>query len=424
MREWKKTTGLVGACVAAVAAAASILAPGCNDFNGPYPCNPGYASCNLGGNANGNGNGNGNSNDNGCETAISSDPANCGACANLCAQGALCTDGKCGAAPQVLASDLSSQEPIALSDSDVFFWSTSALRGVPKSGGTEFSVYVSGNSGNGGGPASPQAFAVDDTSAYYEGFEQQPMGGSVPALLASPTSPWDGGAGPTPRVVATISQNLGGGLGEVLIESGTLFVFLQGGGGTELLSVPAGGGTLQQLATIPGNPQSPYAIDTKNVYFLETNGSCAIESAPLAGGMVSTLTSQACPSGMASDGTYLYWASNAATSNGNQCAVQIERIPVSGGSPGTFATISANEAPAGVAVDATSVYLLTNASLWAVPLAGGAPARIAGNLGGMNGQTGPGNCLYNGSSTSTSSLAVDDTNAYVAVGSTLLAIPK
>ncbi len=406
---------------------ASILAPGCNDFNGPYPCNAGYASCNLGGNGsgNGNGNGNGNSNDNGCETAISSDPANCGACANLCPQGALCSDGKCSAAPLVLAMDLSSQEPIALSDSDVFFWSSSALRGVPKSGGTEFSVYVSGNSGNGGGPASPQPFAVNDTSAYYTGFAQQPMGGSVSALLASPTSPWDGGAGPTPRVVATVPQNLGGSLGEVFIESGTLFVFLQASGGLELQSVPASGGTLQPVATIPGTPQGPYAIDTKNVYFVNaSSGSCAIQSAPTAGGMVSTLASQACPSAIASDGTYLYWAANASTSNGNQCSVQIERIPVDGGSPSTFASISANEVPFGIAVDATSVYLLTNASLWAVPLAGGAAARLAGNLGGTNVQTGPGNCFYSGGASTTSSLAVDDTNAYVAVGSTLLAIPK
>ncbi len=176
---------------------------------------------------------------------------------------------------------------------------------------------------------------------------------------------------------------------------------------------------------ITGSPQSPYAIDTKNVYFVSaSNGACATESAPLAGGMVSTLTSQGCPSGLASDGTYLYWATNASTSNGSQCTVQIERIPISGGSPSTFASIAANEAPSGVAVDATSVYLLTNASLWAVPLAGGAPARIAGNLGGMNVQQGPGNCLYSGGGSSASSLAVDDTNAYVAVGSTLLVIPK
>jgi len=43
----------------------------------------------------------------------------------------------------------------------------------------------------------------------------------------------------------------------------------------------------------------------------------------------------------------------------------------------------------------------------------------------MNVQQGPGNCLfYSGGASSTSTLAVDDTNAYVAVGSTLLAIPK
>ncbi len=156
-------------------------------------------------------------------------PQNCGACANLCAQGALCTDGKCSAAPLVLATDVSSQQPIALSNERRVLLVEQRAEGCSQGGGTEFSVYVSGNSGNGGGPVAPQSFAVDDMNAYYKGFTPQAMGGSTPALLASPTSPWDGGAGKT-TVVATIPQNLGGGLGEVLLESGTLFVLLQGNG--------------------------------------------------------------------------------------------------------------------------------------------------------------------------------------------------
>ncbi len=410
--------------VPGVLVAAAALAPACGPrFDGPYPCIAGFASCGPPGGAGG-----------ACQTNVTTDPQNCGGCGSACPQGATCASGACGAPPRVLASDVSSQEPIALNSSAVFYWSSSnKLTGIAKGGGPAFAVPVASSPGGSQG----MTFAVDDTSAYYVGFGMQ----GQDEVLASPASPGDGGATPAPRVVATIPSNLGTLPQALLIAGGTLFGFAQANGnGVTVVAVPTRGGSLRQVASLAVGSSGQFAVDATRVYVAATDqSSCQIVSAPVSGGAFSTLVADTCTtSSLASDGASLYFAFPLSTYGDNgapgSCAVLVQSVPVAGGAPATVASIPADELPLQVAVDASNVYVATNASLWRAPIAGGTPVRVAGNLGAAASPqgSGGGGCSYGGGGGGVRpvSLAVDDATVYLAVlgatssTETLFAIPK
>jgi hypothetical protein len=403
----------VPALVAAIAGAAvaALLASCDGEFTGPYPCNPGYASC---------------STSNQCETHVADDPRACGSCGTLCPLGALCAKSACLAAPPTLATDVSPSS-LLINTANLYYWSTadtSSLMGLPKAGGAEFTVPTPGLW------QPDSVFAVDDTSVYY--LVQSFASGPGSSLIESVPAAAD--AVGTPAVVATLPA-MSGFPTDLILASGTLYFedSTSGGSGNEsaVTSVPVGGGALTTVATFP-NAQG-LAVDGLNVYvpvFPSGGNGCAIDRAPLEGGSASTLLdtqSLACPSTLASDGTRVYLASsttrNGSDNGSNVCVLSFLSVPVGGGGTTTLAEVQADEQVLRIAVDGSNVYVVTNESAWRIAVGGGSPTRIAGNLqiqsnttGGQGPTGGSGNgCTFNGSPSGTSvAIALDDTSLYIA----------
>jgi hypothetical protein len=429
------TRARVAAAVLGAASTLGVVA--CEkDFQGPYPCNQGYASCTT---------------SNSCETNLAADPQNCGACNMMCPQGALCVMSACTVPPQTLATGVGVGN-LTVNATDVFFTAVSAtgVDAVPKGGGTAFPVPTPNSQGG------TFAFATDDARLYY--FGQNFMGPGGPVIAAVPAGPPDGGT-PAPVVVGTFPMMGGFGISWMTVLRGTLFLAGNANGGFAIDSVPTSGGMVMPVVTFPGNPQAQ-AIDATNVYALvNSGGPCELDSAPTAGGKPSTLVGSnafnnlggGCPQSIASDGTNVYWASNFTESVGNnnnggnfsqECLVQVGSASVGGGAPATPTTVGsvrADEAPLRLATDGTNVYVVTNASLWKFPTGGQTGLRIAGNLGinmgcGGGGPSFNGGCSHNGNCGPMPmvELTLDDTSAYVAIATTaggtqggvLLKVPK
>jgi hypothetical protein len=387
---------------ARVALAAAALAPGCSKFDGPYPCNPGYASCSTADQ---------------CETNVTIDPLNCSACGKSCLQGALCENRVCSVGPTVL-STAAYPGPLAVNSTTVFFWSsmTNVVQGVRKNSGATFTAL---SPQQGGGP-NFWPFVVDDARIYYVAQNVTGMGGSY--LAASPS---DGSAG-QPTVVGTFSTpNSGGAPSAMVLSRGTIFGIWNVNGSERVWSVPTSGGTIADVATLP-NSNGGVAVDASGVYTVVTNGPCEIDRVTLPGGKPTTLAANigGCPSSLASDGSSVYWAntfsmnSNGNNGSGSQCVLQVSSVSVTSGTPTTLASIDTNETPYQVAVDASDVYVATNASLWKIAISGAAPTRIAGNLGaGLVGGSGPNGCNNGGGGGGSIpvALALDDMHIYLIV---------
>jgi hypothetical protein len=415
-----------------VAAAVAALVASCDgEFTGPYPCNPGYASC---------------STSNQCETHVDDDPRACGSCGATCPLGALCAKGACAQAPPTLATD-AIPSTLGINAANLFYWSmasTNSLVGLPKAGGPEFSVPTPNlwQQGQQGAP-----FAVDDTSVYYlgESFGAGPGTGLVESVPASV----DTGAPPT--VLATFPSSTQAAPSAMLLSNGTLY--LTGGtssaGSNEsvVVSVPTSGGPFTSVATFP-NAQG-LAVDSRYVYApvfpSGGEGQCAIDQAPISGGPASTLLDTenlGCPSILASDGTNVYFVESsthyANDGSPNLCFLTFLSVPVGGGSAATLGEVQVDEQALQVAVDGSNVYAVTNQSAWKIAIDGGAASRIAGNLQIDSNTTGPGStggtsngCSFSGTPISTSvAIALDDTSLYLAETSPtdgtglLIKIPK
>src|SRR5258708_23251860 len=266
-------TGSVSAARVALAAAA--LAPGCSKFDGPYPCNPGYASCSTADQ---------------CETNVTIDPQNCSACGKPCAQGALCANSACSVGPTVLSSD-AYPGPLAVNSTAVFFWSsmTNVVEGVRKNSGAMFTAL---SSQPGGGP-NFWPFVVDDTRIYYVAQNVTGMGGSY--LAARPS---DGSAG-QPTVVGTFSTpNTGGSPSFMVLSRGTIFGAWNTNGSEKVWSVPTSGGMITDVGTLPNSNAgfAGLAVDASGVYTVPSGGPCEIDRVPLSGAKPMTLAANVCPS--------------------------------------------------------------------------------------------------------------------------------
>jgi hypothetical protein len=415
------------------AAASAVVLVGCSkDFSGPYPCNQGFASCTTG---------------NSCETDLTSDPKNCGGCNMMCPVGAACTavtssssgaaptTATCGAAPVTLSSNVANGT-FAINSSYAFFQpgasgvAQNAIDGVPKQGGTEFSVVTQNVQGG------TNAIAADDSYVYYLSQNTTP-GPVCSPIAASPAGPLDAGA--------STSRILGQQMGQCNVPSSMTLV-----GPTLFLGIPTPSGALN-VARLPksGGPITPvasfgnvnaFAVDSSNVYAIVTpNGPCEIDGAPSAGGGTASTfiggnalnsVGGGCPWAIATDGTSVYWAGNYSRSRTNDnnggdqvCVLFVGGTSVGSPAPTLRSSIVANESPLKMVSDGTNLYLLTNDSLWRFPPDTGTPVRVAGNLGVMtNCGGGTGNsigCSFPGGGCGSQSqigLAVDDTSVYVAFG--------
>jgi hypothetical protein len=428
-------TGFARALAGAGAAAFATIA--CSkDFSGPYPCNPGFESCTTG---------------NSCETDITSDPQNCGACNNQCPHGAFCMTGTCGPAPVAITQDVF-DGAFAINTSYAFFPSASDqshLFGVPKQGGATFQVvsqFVQ----------QPGVLAADDASVYYVGGIT--TGNLCQPIAASPAAPPDGGI-PPPRTLGGYPGNPcnAGAPGSMTVVGPTLFLGAPSNGNQYVVSsIPTSGGPISPVATFSN--VNGVAIDSSNVYaIVVANAPCEIDSAPSAGGgSPTTLVNPndlnnngggGCPSALATDGKTVFWASNFSRNRSNNnssdlvCILSVGGVSPTARVPSVLSSVEANETPLKMVADGMNAYVLTNQSVWRFPTGGvGSPVRVAGNLNlttNCSGGSGPfnGGCSNSGGGCGMSSqigLAVDDTSVYLSVrnlqggtqGGPLYKVPK
>jgi hypothetical protein len=420
------TRGLgAGAAIACavLAGAVGTLGPGCRAELGPYACSAGYASCLPGQNL--------------CETSITTDGLNCGACGSACPLGARCSSGVCGTAvPKLVPLPIGSQSAIAVNSTGVF-WSDSG------------SIYSAGllsgsGSGSGGGATAPMAlatdaftcgssiaFAVDDGALYYwsTGFNcaQPPNCGGLTKvsladgtrtiLVPNPTNPTAGSASPNQ-------------CGSMAVDAANVYLLAtrqQGSVSTQsVYSAPlAGAPSLTLLATVQGSggpAGSTLAVTPAHLVFQVSNssGPPSFEVVPLNGGAPFSIPLPPITSwggAFAADADNIYVAgSGCPCGNGSNSSGPpgggVSKIAIRGGTGAQIAQFSGEAG--GIAADATTVYWATDTTLWKVPKAGGGATEIAGNLtGGVPGFQCTGSC-GGGSGLTPISIALDATSVYLA----------
>jgi hypothetical protein len=365
-------------------------------FDGPFPCEPGYASCGSSQN---------------CETDLLHDAQNCGACGVACAVGATCSSSACGnAATTIYSFQSAGYAPSQLTvNSTALFWASqngpSNIYRLPLSGGTPQAILQNGSAGGqnmfsvlcGG-------FAVDDDYLYFLGSFYGNAGsstglgrlsfadGSVTELVASPQT-----TGPScPQSMA--------------ISGGYVYGFVSQGGngvGLQVWSAPVdGSGPFNMVFNQPSsnNGSNQVVLAGQQIVFEQSNSNGPLELAvvPLGGGKATPLTNgQSNGPGygleaFTADANNAYAGStgcpcndNGAESSGAPTGV-VTIVPLGGGNIHNLANITGYLGAMGV--DASNLYVLTDSTLWRVPLAGGAALPIAGNL---TGGTAPVNCQNN-----------------------------
>ncbi len=373
------------------------IAPGCiGGFgDGPYTCNPGFASCNGGGTGS----------NAGCETNIASDVDNCGSCGNSCGFSSICKSGTCTAPALVLTTQVDSSV-LEINATSVYGWGATTLTIVSKSGLQDGGTVVSVPLSNALEPHPGTPFAVDDPSVYYVGSYDDTSSPpqTIYGVYATPAD----GRPSAPRLIGTFpasawSQHDTVPTGMYLV-NGTLFTILQTSPFyLNAWSVPVSGGTMAggNSVGLDGEfPPTTAQAETKEVatdgsylyFFTGAPGSaaCEIQRAPLGGDTADYVVSlslapgEQCPSAIAEDATgELWWGRYPTLSvNGTQCqngTLQVTRaIPMA--TPRTAGEIPNGEAPLAIAVDGSGVYLLTDRNLWKYPPDGSPPVLLAAQL--------------------------------------------
>ena len=165
------------------------------------------------------------------------------------------------------------------------------------------------------------------------------------SATSSDASAADGGeSGSSQPVAIATGQSLALALA---IDSSNLYWSMGDEFSSAVVKMPLAGGTPTTLAS-PGG--EVLAIDATNAYFVgpatSSPGPNPLMSVPLAGGTAVTLAAVQGPTGIASDGTWVYWGSPGDSA--------IMRMPIGGGDAVTL--VPGQPTPESVAVDATSVY--------------------------------------------------------------------
>lgn len=293
------------------------------------------------------------------------DDSNCGGCGLTCTN---CTAGECIV---VLASNVPKATGIVLNGIKAYVTSSSQS-------GAIYSTSLSGGSASvtnltQGYPQSyPYGVAVDSTYVYWTNGDgsvmRMPLGGAVkPTQVASgQANPWmmaidatnlywtnNGTPGTVMKMNLSslvVSTLVGGLMDPTGIAVDSTYAYVADTGDDYVIKVQLSNGTIaSQLTNFQNNPFA-LAIDSKNVYFTnQANSGDAHQVAQNASNSAGiSLGSSNIPSGIATDGTNVYYAGDA-----------LYKCPV--GVSNGCKVLAMESAVSFVAVDATSVYW-TNAT--------------------------------------------------------------
>jgi len=242
-----------------------------------------------------------------------SDPANCGACDNECAAGAI-----------VLwygPGGLNGRTDAKVYGTRLYWTTGNELWGAPVAGGGA-SLLVASQ------PFDMSHFAIDATSAYYTNWgdgtvAKVPLGGGSPTVLVEGQD--------TPSVITVDATSVYWGNSDT----------------GAVMKAPIGGGTATLLATGPVGIRS-ITVDASSVYWTSTpiGAESTVSKVPLGGGSVTVLARGGLGiyRGIAVDATHVYWVTNDS----------ILSVPQGGGTPTTL--VSGQALPQGLAVDETGIY--------------------------------------------------------------------
>jgi hypothetical protein len=87
-------------------------------------------------------------------------------------------------------------------------------------------------------------------------------------------------------------------------------------------------------------------------------------------------------------------------------------FPITSGPPAVLATSGDGSPVIGVAVDSSHVYWVTSSTAWSIPVGGGTPLAIAGNLGGS---VVP--CAFSSGTAASTQVSIASDGTYVYIGS-------
>lgn len=328
------------------------------------------------------------------------------------------------AAPVVVVPSLNGRQinAIAVDEANLYWLAQEPLAGgntavmsVPKGGGTPTLVYNTNvNAANGMAWGS---FAVDDTSVYFDYETCCPD--YYPLVRVAKDGGVDGGAATVLLNLMSLSEiqftiddtniytAVGGGISSVLLD----------GGAERVVVNTTGPGPLDPVTGQPiGFPGiTALATDGQNVYYTAGGGPVWLLSVPVGGGSPVILVS-----GKSSDGGtnwnepagyisvmngLVFWVADDPYNGDN--GYSMYGVSVDGGSP-TLVAAANVFAASGALSDGSNLYYVAAGGLWTVPVAGGTP-RLVFPTSAANG---------------VGQLAIDDTSAYVIVGSSVVKVAK
>jgi hypothetical protein len=283
---------------------------------------------------------------NGVCVDTSSDPANCGACNNVCPVPTSPSTGTCalGGCLVTLATGINFVDGLTIDSANVYF-TNSALNGpnlvarIAKAGGTVTALQDAGGTQLG-------SVAIDSTHAYVT---EEPSPFSADLVVAVPL---DGGAPSTITSVAVTNDSPA----DLRVDGTNVYFTIFEYGNGRVASAPLGGGTATTLAS--GNHYPEFlTIDGAYVYFTGTSANGSVFQVPLAdgGAPLALATGQNSPAGIAVDGTSVYWATGGSpcAPDAGGCGV-VQKVPIGGGAAVTLASGVVN--PQAMAIDSTYVY--------------------------------------------------------------------